>query len=157
MPVPSVCLSVHKLSFPDFFPLCAQLLHWNFVHGFICMTYRSSSKMVAIAQFLEELCPLILQFSGLFSLSAYRLVHCFAIPRYRSSLSLFSIHWFFTKLWPLDLEKYHELSVFRTFSPSAYRYSFNISSTLFCHTKLQIKFKFGFLSIWNSRSYGPWT
>jgi hypothetical protein len=54
------------------------------------------------------------------------LVHCFAIPRYRSSLSLVLIHRFFTKLWPLDIEKYHELLVFWTFSLSAYRYSFNI-------------------------------
>jgi hypothetical protein len=40
---------------------------------------------------------------------------CFVIPRHRSSLSLVSIHWFFPKLWPMDLEKYHELSLFRTF------------------------------------------
>jgi hypothetical protein len=45
-------------SFPVFFPQCEQLLHWNFVHGFISMTYRSSLKMVATDQLLEELCPL---------------------------------------------------------------------------------------------------
>jgi hypothetical protein len=45
-------------SFPDFFPVCVKLLNWNFVHGFMPITYKSSSKMVAIDQFLEELCPL---------------------------------------------------------------------------------------------------
>jgi hypothetical protein len=39
------------------------------------------------------------------------------------------------KLWPLDLEKYHELSVFRNFFFHAFRYSFDI---------WQIKFEFGF-------------
>jgi hypothetical protein len=53
--------------------------------------------MVAIDQFLDELCPLI------------------------------------------------ELSVFRTFFLSAYRYSFDIIfGTLLCHTKIQIEFEFGF-------------
>jgi hypothetical protein len=103
------------------------------------------------------------QFSALFSLCLpclqifiWYLVHRFAIPRYRLSLSLALIHWFFTKLWPSDLEKYHKLSVFRTFL-SLLTDIHLIFAILFCHTKLQIKFKFGFLSIWNSRSYGPWT
>jgi hypothetical protein len=38
-------------SFPDFFPQCVQLLHWNFVQGFISMTYKSSSKMVLSTNF----------------------------------------------------------------------------------------------------------
>jgi hypothetical protein len=55
--------------FPGFFPQCVQLLHWNFVHGFISMTYRSASKMVANDQYLEELCPLERShFKGFYSL-----------------------------------------------------------------------------------------
>jgi hypothetical protein len=71
------------------------------------------------------------------------LIHCFAIPGYRSSLSLVLIHWFSSKLWPLDLEKYHDFSVFRTFFslPTDIHLIFG---TLLYHTKLQIKFKFGF-------------
>jgi hypothetical protein len=72
----------------------------------------------------------IISFLDFFSLCLqifiWYLIHCFAIPRYRLRLSLILIHWFFTKLWPLDVVRYHELSVFRTFSLSAYRYSFNI-------------------------------
>jgi hypothetical protein len=44
----------------------------------------------------------------------------------------------------LGLEKYHELSVFRTFSFSPLADIHLIFGTLLCHTKLQIKFKFGF-------------
>jgi hypothetical protein len=40
-------------SFPDFFSQSEQLLHSNFAHGFISMTYRLSSKMVAINQFFS--------------------------------------------------------------------------------------------------------
>jgi hypothetical protein len=52
-------------------------------------------------------------------------------------------HCFFTKLWSLDLEKYHELSVFRTFF-SLLTGIHLIFGTLLCHTKLQIKCEFGF-------------
>jgi hypothetical protein len=90
----------------------------------------------------------IISFPNFFSLCLqifiWYLVHRFAIPRYRLSLSLALIHWFFTKLWPLDLEKYHELSVFRTFSLSLLTDIHLMYRTLFFHTKLQIKFKFDF-------------
>jgi hypothetical protein len=36
----------------------AHLLHRNFVHGFLFIISRLSSKMVGIDQFLEELRPL---------------------------------------------------------------------------------------------------
>jgi hypothetical protein len=39
----------------------------------------------------------------------------------------------------LDLEKYHQLSVFRTFSLLHLMFG-----SLHCHTKIQIKFEFGF-------------
>jgi hypothetical protein len=45
-------------SFPDFFSQCVQLLHLNFVHGFISMTYRSIWRWLLSTNFLEELCPL---------------------------------------------------------------------------------------------------
>jgi hypothetical protein len=75
------------------------------------------------------------------------LVHCFAIPRYRLSWNLVLVHWFFTKLWPLDLEitNYQFSGLFLSLLTDIHL----IFGTLFCHTKLQIKFKFGFLSIWN--------
>jgi hypothetical protein len=49
----------------------------------------------------------------------------------------------FPKFWPMDLEKYHELSV------SGLLFSLLtdihlIFGTLLCHTKIQIKFEFGF-------------
>jgi hypothetical protein len=50
-------------SFLDFFPQCVQLLHWNFIHGFISMTYRSSSKMVAINQFFGRVMPILRDFT----------------------------------------------------------------------------------------------
>jgi hypothetical protein len=43
----------------------------------------------------------------------------------------------------LDLEKYQELSVFRTFF-SLLTDVHLIFGTLLCHTKIQIKFEFGF-------------
>jgi hypothetical protein len=66
-----------------------------------------------------------------FFLSAYRYsfdIWYIAVPitKIQIKFEFGSIHRFFTKLWPLDLEIYHELSVFRTFPLSAYRYSFNI-------------------------------
>jgi hypothetical protein len=48
----SVCQSVHNVFRIDFLLQC---MHWNSVHGFILMTYRSGSKMVAIDQFLARL------------------------------------------------------------------------------------------------------
>jgi hypothetical protein len=78
------------------------------------MTYRSSLKMVAIDQFLDELCPLnliilrdftVFRTSLCLQIFIWYLVHCFAISRYRSSWSFVSIHWFFSKFWPLDLER----------------------------------------------------
>jgi hypothetical protein len=101
-------LSVRPQSFPDFFPLCAQLLDWNFVHGFIPMTYRSSSKMVAIDQFLDELCPL------------------------------------------------RDVTLFRTFFLSAYRYSFHIWYIALPYQDTDQVWVW-LWSIDFSRSYGPWT
>ena len=46
------------------------------------------------------------------------------------------------KLWPLDLEKYHELSVFRTFLFMLSDIHL-IFAILLCHTKIQTKFEFG--------------
>jgi hypothetical protein len=92
----------------------------------------------------------IISFPHFFSLSLqifiWYLVHCFAIPRYRLSVSLALIHWFVMKLWPLDFEKYHELSVFQTFSLSILTDINLIFGTMFYRTtgKLHIKFKFGF-------------
>jgi hypothetical protein len=68
----AVCLSVRPQSFPNFFQQCVQLLHWNFVSGFISRTYRSSSKMVAIDQLLEELCSINLPiFEGFYSFTNF--------------------------------------------------------------------------------------
>jgi hypothetical protein len=55
-----MCMRAYYVPFGGalFFRQCVQLLHWNFVHGFISMTYRSSSKMVTIDRLLEELCLL---------------------------------------------------------------------------------------------------
>jgi hypothetical protein len=125
------------ISFPHFFSLCLQIFIWYIVHCFAIPRYRLSLSLALIQWFFMKLWPLdlekksrIISFPHFFSLCLqifiWYLVHCFAIPRYRLSFSLVLVHWFFTKLWPLDLEKNHELSVFRTFSLSAYRYSFNI-------------------------------
>jgi hypothetical protein len=124
-------------SFPDFFSLCLQIFILYLVHCFGISGYRLSLSFVSIHWFFTKLWSLDLEknhklsvfwtfFSLCLQIFIWYLMNCFAIPRYRLSLSLVLIHWFFTKLWPLDLEKYHELSVFWTFSLSAYRYSFNI-------------------------------
>jgi hypothetical protein len=52
----------------------------------------------------------------------------------------------------MDLEKYHELSVFRTLF-SLLTDIHLIFGTLLCHTKIHIKFEFEFFS----KSYGLWT
>jgi hypothetical protein len=142
-----------KISFLDFFSLCLQIFLWYLVHCFAIPRYRSSLSLVSIHWFYLKLWPLDLEkyheLSVLrtFFLSAYRYSFniCFAIPRYRSSLSLVSIHWFFPKLWPLDFEKYHELSVFRTFFVSAYRYSFDI---WFIALPYQFKIQAKFMQVW---------
>jgi hypothetical protein len=72
------------------------------------------------------------------------LVHCFAIPRYWSSLSLASIHWFFPKLWPMDLGNSTKFFQFSILFFSLLLDIHLIVGTLLCHTKLQIKFEFGF-------------
>jgi hypothetical protein len=82
----------------------------------IALGLRKKSRIISLPHF----------FSLCLQIFIWYLVHCFAIPRYSFSLSLALIHRFFTKLWPLDLEKNHELSVFRTFFLSPYRYSFDI-------------------------------
>jgi hypothetical protein len=86
------------------------------------------------------------QFYALFFLIfVWYLVHCFAIPRYRSTLSLVLIHWIFTKLWPLDLEKKSQIISFPEFFFSSLLTDIHlIFFTLICHTKIQIKFEFGF-------------
>jgi hypothetical protein len=84
----SLCLSVRPKCFPDFFPQCVQLLRWNFVHGFISMTYRSTSKMVSIDQFLKELCPL-----NLTILRNFRVFHSFILSAYRYSFDIWYIAW----------------------------------------------------------------
>jgi hypothetical protein len=81
-----------------------------------------------------DFCSLCLQ------ILIWYLVHCFAIPRYRSRLSLVLIHWFFTKLWPLDLEKKSRFISSR----HIFSHIHLIFGTLLCHTKIQIKFEFGF-------------
>jgi hypothetical protein len=139
--------------FRTFFSLLTGI-HLILVHCFAIQRYWSGLSLVSIHWFLPKLWPL--DFEKYHELSVFRtffslclqifiwyLVHCFAIPRYRSRLSLVSIHWFLPKLWPLDFEKYHELSVFRTFF-SLLTDIHLIFVTLFWHTKLQIKFEFGF-------------
>jgi hypothetical protein len=72
------------------------------------------------------------------------LVHCFAIPRYRSSLSLVSIHWFFSEVMALGLRKISQIISFPDFFFSLLIDIHLIFVTLPCHTKIQIKFEFGF-------------
>jgi hypothetical protein len=123
------------ISFTHFFFL---IFIWYLVHCFAIPRYRSSLSLVLIHLFFtKNFMALglrkklrIISFLNFISLCLqifiWYLVHFFAIPRYRLSLSLVLIHWFFTKLLPLDLEKNHELLVFRTFFLFAYRYSFDI-------------------------------
>jgi hypothetical protein len=143
----SVCPSVHKV-LRTFF----RYVHSYWIETLYMALYQwladQVQKWLLSTNFYKSYAPWgILQFSRLFSLwlqiFTWYMVHCFAIPRYRSSVSLVSIHWFFMKLWPLDLEKYHELSVFRTFF-SLHTDIHLIFGTLLCHTKIQIKFEFGF-------------
>jgi hypothetical protein len=55
----------------------------------------------------------------------------------------------------LDLEKYAELSVFLIFFFFLPTDIHLIFGTLLCHTKLQIKFEFGFDPLIFSLIYGP--
>jgi hypothetical protein len=83
--------------FLDFFPQCVQLLRWNFVHGFIVMTYRSSSKVVAINQYFGKVMPLELNhFKGFYSymLLDFTVFGTFFRNVYMQSLHLNFVHEF---------------------------------------------------------------
>jgi hypothetical protein len=156
---PSVCLSVRPQSFPDFFPLCAQLLHWNFVHGFITMTYRSSSKMVAIDQYLEELCPLrdFTVFQTFFSLLTdiyliFGTLLCHTKIQIKFEFGFDPL--IFHKVMALGLRKKSRFISFLDFFALCLKILIFIFGTLFCNTKNSCRW---FLSIWISRSSGPWT
>jgi hypothetical protein len=94
--------------------------------------------MVAINKFLEELGPLNEKsVFRTFFLFAYR--YCFAIPRYRSSLSLI-----FPEVMALGFRKMSQNIRFPDVFVSLLTDIHFIFGTLFCHTKIQIKFEFGF-------------
>ena len=57
----SVRLSVHSISFLDFFPKCLQILSWFLACKSITMTYRSSLSFVTLYQFLAKLRALDLE------------------------------------------------------------------------------------------------
>jgi hypothetical protein len=158
--------NITNYQFSGLFSLCLQIFIWYLVHCFVIPRYRSSSSLVSIHWFFPKLWPFNLEkiswinhfpdfLSRCLQIFIWYLVH-FVIPRYRSSLSLVLLHWFFPKLWPLNLEKYHELSVFRTFSLSAYRYSFDIWFIALPYQDTD-HVQVWFWSIRISRSYGPWT
>jgi hypothetical protein len=68
----------------------------------------------------------------------------------------------FHKVMAFGLKKYHKFSVFRTFQFST-PFSFVLSDihfifgTLLCHTKIQIKFEFGFDSLIFLEVMAQWT
>jgi hypothetical protein len=112
---------------------------------------RSSLSLFLIHWFCMKLRPLDVEknhklsvFCTFFSLSLqifiWYLVHCFAIPRYSLSSSLVLIHWFFTKV--MALGKISQIISFPDFL-SLVTDIHLIFGKLFCHTKLQFKFKFG--------------
>jgi hypothetical protein len=90
-------------SFPHFFSAMCAAIAMNFVHGFISMTFISSSKMVAIDQFWKS-------YMYAFELSHLRdfysfpdflcnlcsFVHGFISMTYISSLKMVSINHFYT-------------------------------------------------------------
>jgi hypothetical protein len=138
-------------SISDFFSLCLHIFIWYLVHCFAIWRYRSSLSLVLIHWFFTKLWPLDLEknnelsvLSTFFPIFIWYLVHWFTIPRYRLSLSLALIHWFFTKLWPLDLAKKSLFISFSNFFPSLLTDIHLIFGTLLFHTKIQIKFEFGF-------------
>ena len=95
------------------------------------MTYRSTLKMAAIDPFLEELCSLseLSVFRTSFSLlTDFHLIFGTLICHTKIQIKLeFGFDpLIFPKVMVHGLEKYHELSVFRTFVLSAYRHSFDI-------------------------------
>jgi hypothetical protein len=147
-------------SFPDFF---LSAYRYSFDIWYIALPYLGTDQVwvwfwsIDVSWNLEKTTNY--RFSAILFLLCLQIlisyiVHCSPIPRYRFSLSLALIYWFFTKLWPLDLEKNHELLVFRSFSLTAYRYSFNIWYIVLPYW---VADQVWFLSIWISRSSGPWT
>ena len=50
-------LEIH--SFPYFSLTCFNILNWNFACDFVLLYCRSSSSVVNLRQFLQELCPLL--------------------------------------------------------------------------------------------------
>jgi hypothetical protein len=61
-------------SFPDFFLLSLELLHWNFVYCFVVKSYGSSSRFSVIDSFLQELCSL--NFEEFKNFSVFRTFFC---------------------------------------------------------------------------------
>ena len=60
-------------SFPHFFPICFDILSWNFAYDFALLYYRSSSSVVNLRHFCGSYAPFVtyntgnIQFSALFS------------------------------------------------------------------------------------------
>jgi hypothetical protein len=94
------------------------------------MTYRSSSKMVTIDQFLEELCPLNLAiFEGFYSFPDYipQCVQLFAL-KFCTSLYVYDVQikfkdgcyrLTFGRVIPLELRHFEEFYCFPDFLPQS--------------------------------------
>jgi hypothetical protein len=121
------------------------------------MSYRSSSKIVAIDQFWKSYAPWTnYQFSGLFFSLFTDIYLIFGTLLCHTKIQIKFEFDFDPLIFPLDLNKYHKLSVFRTFFLSAYSYSFDIRYIALPYQDTD-QVWIWFWSIDFSRSYSPWT
>jgi hypothetical protein len=154
-------------SFPDLFLQCLQLLHWNFVHGFISMTYRSSSKMDAIDQSLKELCPLNLAILRDFAVfrTFFRNVYSYCIETFFVALYPWLTHqvrrWFLStncleELRPLNFTIFNDFTVYMLFS-DFFPQCVQLLRLNFVHAFTSIRFKIKLEDNQiNSRKIVPW-
>ena len=91
---------IRKISFPDFFSPCFEILKWYLVYSFIMICYTSSSTIMSISLVLLELWPFMSVFSfpdfflSCFELLNSKLIWSFNMKSYRSSLSFNTVNEF---------------------------------------------------------------
>jgi hypothetical protein len=110
---------------------------------FIAMTYRSSSKMIAINQFLEELCPLnklsvFRTFISLLTDIHLILGTLFCHTKVQIKIEIGFDPLIFPEVMALGLRKISRIIRFLDFFSSLLTDIHLIFGTLLCHTKIQI-------------------
>ena len=97
-------LEYRKYTVFSVFPVCSDILSWNFAHDFVLMYFRASSSAITLRQFLKELCLFVnleyrknavfrtFLFNTCFEMLSWNFVHDFVLMYYRSNSSVITLH-----------------------------------------------------------------